>query len=83
MALDKNVKAFVVHVKAFNLISIYLAQEARIALLIVEQVEILAKYSDFADVFLEEKASDLSEVTKLNQHTIKLQEGQQPPYMLI
>ena len=49
-------------------------------MLVAKEVKISTKYSDFLDVFLEEKASILSEVTKLNQHVIKLQEGQQPSY---
>ena len=49
-------------------------------MLVVEEVKIPTKYSDFSDVFLEEKASILPKVTELNQHAIKLQEGQQLPY---
>ena len=56
---------------------IHPAQEAQIALLVAEKVKISTKYLDFLDVFLEEKALILPKVTKLNQHTIKLQEGQQ------
>ena len=52
-------------------------------MLITKKVKILTKYSDFLDVFLKKKTLILSEITKLNQHAIKLQEGQQPPYKLI
>lgn len=59
-ALNKNVKAFVVHMTFINLnkqkMSIQLAKEALIALLIVEKVQILTEYSDFSNRFLEEKA---------------------------
>ena len=51
--------------------------------MIVEEVKILAKYSDFSDVFLEKKASVLPELTEFNQHAIKLQDGQQPACGLI
>ena len=63
--------------------AIYPAREAQIALLVAKKVKILTKYLDFLDVFIEEKASILLEVTELNQHAIKLQEGQQLPYGLI
>ena len=59
---------------------IYPARETQIALLVVEKVKIPTKYSDFSDVFLEEKASILLEATEINQHAIELQKGQQPPY---
>ena len=60
--------------------AIHPAREAQIALLIVKKVKIPTKYSDFSDVFLKEKVSILLEATKLNQHAIELQEGQQPSY---
>lgn len=43
-------------------------------------VTVLAKYSDFANVFSKKSAAVLPERTDLNEHTIKLQEGKQPPY---
>ena len=81
-ALDENVEAFVVHVTSLSLNSMAMhpAREAQIASLVAEEVKIPTEYSDFSDVFLEEKASILPEATEMNQHAIKLQEGQQPPY---
>ena len=80
MALDENVEVFVVHVTFFSLnsMSIHPAREAQITLLIAEKVKIPTNYSDFSDMFSEEKALVLPEITDLNQHAIKLQEGQQP-----
>ena len=78
--LDENVEAFVMHVTLLSTMAIHPAREAQIALLIAEVVKIPTEYSDFSDVFLEEKTSILPEATKLNQHAIELQEGQQPPY---
>ena len=71
---DENVEAFVVHVTSLNLNSmpIYLAREAQIALLVIEEVQIPSKYSDFSDVLSEEKASILPKATDLNQHAIEL-----------
>ena len=81
-ALDENVEAFVVHVTSLSLnsIAIHPAREAQIALLVAKEAKIPTKYSDFSDVFSEEKASILPEATEMNQHAIELQEGQQPPY---
>ena len=78
--LDEHIEAFVVHVTSLLTMPIYLAQKAQIALLVAKEVKIPTKYSDFSNIFLEEKASILSEVTDLNQHAIKLQKDQQPPY---
>ena len=58
--------------------AIYPAREAQITLLFTRKIKIPTKYSDFLDVFLEEKASILLEITEVNQHAIKLQEDQQP-----
>ena len=60
--------------------AIHLARKAQIALLVAEEVKIPTKYSDFLDVFSEEKALILPEGIEMNQHAIKLQEGQQLPY---
>ena len=78
--LDEHVEAFVVHVTSLSTMPIYPAREAQIASLVAEEVKIPTEYSDFSNVFLEEKASILPEATELNQHAIELQEGQQPPY---
>ena len=82
MAVDENIEAFVVYVTSLSLnsIPIYSAQEAQIALLVAKEVQIPTKYSDFSDIFLKKKALILSEIIKFNQHAIKLQKGQQPPY---
>ena len=80
--LNENVEAFVVHVTSLRLNSIVIhpAKKAQIALLFAKKVQIPIKYSDFLDIFLEEKALILPEATKMNQYAIELQEGQQPPY---
>ena len=81
-ALDEHVEAFVVHVISLNLNSmlIHPGQEAKITLLVAKEVKIPTEYSDFSDVFSEEKALILLEAIELNQHAIKLQKGEQPPY---
>ena len=42
--------------------------------------KVLTEYSDFADVFSEEKILVLPEQTDLNEHAIELEGGKQPPY---
>ena len=80
-ALDENSETFVVHVASLNLVpGIHPDREAQIASLLTKKVKILHKYSDFTDVFSEEKALVLSERTELNEHAIELENSNQPPY---
>ena len=68
------------HVTFLSTMAIDLVRKAQIASLVAKEVKIPTKYSDFSDVFLEKKASILPKAIKLNQHAIKLQEGQQLLY---
>ena len=74
MPLNENVEVFVVHVAPLKM-AIYPAQKAQIALFITEKVTMLAKYSDFADVYSKQSAKVLPKHTGINKHTIKLEEG--------
>ena len=81
--LDKNIKAFVVHMSFLSLgskMTIYPAWEAQIALLLAEKVIVPAKYLDFADVFSKESEEVLPERTGINEHAIELEDGKQPSY---
>ena len=42
--------------------------------------KVLAEYSDFADVFSPDLASELPKHTGINDYAIELVDGQQPPY---
>ena len=53
---------------------------AQIAFLLTKKVKIPDKYSDFANVFLEEKALVLPECIELNEYAIDLEDNKQPPY---
>ena len=80
-ALDRNSKTFVIHVAFLNLVpGIYPDKEAQIAFLLTKKVKISDKYSDFTNVFSEEKTLVLPERTELNKHAINLENGKQPPY---
>ena len=45
------------------------------ALLLAKKVTVLGKYSDFADVFLEESANVFSEQIGVNEHAIVMGQG--------
>ena len=81
--MDENSETFVVYVASLNLAptpGIHPDRAAQIASLLTEEVKIPEEYSDFTDVFSEEKALVLPERTESNQHAIELEEGKQPPY---
>ena len=69
------------YVSALKLrISLYLAKEAQLALLLTKKVTVPSEYSYFADVFLEKLANILPERTRANENSIKLEKRKQPPY---
>ena len=85
-ALDKNVKAFVVHISFLSLrskITIHLAWENQIALLLAKEITILVKYADFANIFLKKSIKILQKRTNINKHAIKLVDAKQPFYKFI
>ena len=43
-------------------------------------IKVIAKYSNFEDVFFLDLAFKLPKHTRINNHAIKLVDGQQPPY---
>ena len=69
--MDENIEDFVVHISLLELkITIDLAREAQIALLLGEEVTVLAEYLDFANAFLEESANVLPKQTGVNEYAI-------------
>ncbi len=81
-ARDNNLETFVVHVSTLKATTIYSSRAAQIAALqwAKAPTEILAKYSDYADVFSSDLAIELPKNTGLNEHAIELVEGKQRPY---
>ena len=74
--LDENSVAFVIHLISLNLVpEIHPNRETQIASLLTKEVKIPDKYSDFTNVFSEEKALVLSKRTELNEHAINLEDG--------
>ena len=79
--LNENIKAFVVYVSSLELkMIIHQARKAQLALLLAKKVTVLAKYSDFANMFLEKSTNIFSEQTQVNEHVIELEKGKQPSY---
>ncbi len=84
-ALDENSETFVVHVATLEAMTIHLSQAAQIPTLQWDKAstKILAKYSDYTDVFSLELAMELAQNTGMNEYTIELIDGKQPPYRSI
>ena len=79
--LNPEYETFIVHVASLNLIpEIHSNREAQVVSLLIEEVKISDKYSNFTNVFSKEKTLVLPERSELNEHTIDLENGKQPPY---
>ena len=68
--LNKNIEVFVIYMTFLLKLAIYPTKKIQIALFIVVEVKILAKYTDFSNVFLKKKALILLKITNLNQYAI-------------
>ena len=92
-ALDPEHETYVVHVASLSStplaslgsppLDVHPSRRPQISGLIAEEAptKVPAEYSDFADVFSPDLASELPEHTGINDHAIKLVDGcQQPPY---
>ena len=89
-ALDLESETFVVHVASlsfdtspnFSPLDVHPFRRPQIFGLIAERAptKVPAEYSDFADVFFPDLASELPKYTGINDHAIEPVEGQQPSY---
>ena len=87
-ALDPEHETYVVHVASLSSaplvasLDVHPSRRPQISGLIAEEAptKVPAEYSDFADVFSPDLASELPEHTGINNHAIELVDGQQPPY---
>ena len=84
-ALDPEHETYVVHVASLGStpsLNVHSSRRPQISGLIAEEAptKVPAEYSDFADVFSPDLASELPEHTGINDHAIELVDGQQPPY---
>ena len=92
VALDLESETFVVHVASFSSdvspsssslkLNVHPSRRLQVSGLIAEgaPTKVPAEYLEFADVFFPDLASELSEYTGINDHAIKLVDGQQPRY---
>ena len=66
----------------FNSLDVYPSRKPQISSLTAEKAptKVSAEYSDFANVFTLNLACDLPKHTGINDHAIKLVNGQQPTY---
>lgn len=72
-ALNLGKKAFNIYIAFLNSkISIYLAYEAQIALVVAKKVNILIEYLDYFDIFFKKLAAKLHERFDINKHLINL-----------
>lgn len=71
-ALDKKTRTFVVYMTVLPTTSIYPSIKAQIQVFIAKKasIEILAKYSDYDNVFLPDLGIDLFKHTRINDHAI-------------
>ena len=61
---------------------VHAEKQAQVGALFFDEAptEVPAEYSDYSDDFLAENAAKLPENTGMNEHTIELEEGKQPPF---
>ena len=95
VALNPESEIFVVHVTSLSSdaslssspveFNVHSSSRPQVSGLITEEAstKVLANYLDHANVFSPDLASELPEHTGINDPTIKLVDGQQPPYGLI
>ena len=81
-ALDADSETFVVHV-AFREregMPVHSERQAQVGALLFNKAptEVPAEYSNYSDVFSAKNTTELPENTRINEHTIKLEEGKQP-----
>ena len=85
--LNPKHEIFIVHVAFLSstLLNVHLSCKFQISGLIAEEAstKVLNKYINFVDIFSLDLVSELPKYIKINNHTIKLVESQQPHYKSI
>ena len=71
------------HLFSFRLKLIYQVQKAQIILLIFKKVIVLAKYSDFINMFLKKLYWQLSDYLNIHKYIINIEEDKQLSYQPI
>lgn len=86
IALDLGKEAFVIYMAFLGLspkMSMHPAWKTQRALLVTEEVTILARYSNFANVFIKKLAAKLLKHFDINKYSINLESDKYPPYRSI
>ena len=86
--MNKNIKVFIAYIALSKLeikIIIYIVRKVQIILLSFDEIfkSILAKYLDFANMFLKKLAMQLSKYLSMKKYTIKLEKDKQSSYISI
>ena len=92
-ALDQEYEVYIVYIRSvsFNVLlsscplDVHPFRRSQISGLIAKEAptKVPAEYLDFTDIFSPDLAFKLLKHTRINDHAIKLVNGQQPPYKLI
>ena len=84
VAFNPKHKTYVVHVASFGStpLNVHLFCKSQISGLIAKKAptKVFKKYANFANIFSPDLASKLPKHIGINDHTMKLVDGQQPPY---
>ena len=92
VALDPESETFIVYVASLSSnaspnsspleLDVHPSRRSQVSGLIAKEAltKVPAEYSDFADVFSPDLASELPKHTGINNHAIELVDSQQPPY---
>lgn len=84
-ALDENVKKLVVHIATLSaalIMQVRSLSQAHVSLLLADKalIKVASEYLNYVDIFLFDLIMEQSKNTSMNEHTIELIEGKQPPY---
>ena len=82
-ALNEEDETFVIHVLAVaepTTMPIHPSRQAQVAVLTSKKTGILAKYSDFSNVFSSDSVAELPEHNRINDHPINPLDDKQPLY---
>lgn len=85
LASNKDVEIFIAYANFLNskFMTIDLAKEVQITLLLIKKVILRIEWANFIDIFSKKLRKMLPKNTGINKHIIELVNGKQPSYRLI
>lgn len=82
--MNENIKTLVAYISSLAInITTHVIEKLQISLLLDEEIFILAKYSNFANVFLNKSAKILPKDIEAQKHIIKLENDKELSYTYI